>query len=117
MIPTRQNARRGEFPAHFHGFLPLASGGEIERRLPLEESLCGPAALGQPAEPEPPRARTARTGGQAHDRGDGVRSEDHPPLAYQQGGGFKVTTIRSTAICWSSTRPRWSMFSWCRRCS
>ena len=33
-----------------------------------------------------PRARTVRTGGQAHDRGDGVRSEDHPPACLSAGG-------------------------------
>jgi len=65
------------------------AGGSAATRRHARSSVCL-AALGQPAEPEPPRARTARTGGQAHDRGDGVRSEDHPPLAYQQGGAVCV---------------------------
>ena len=61
---------------------------------------------------EPAAVRPDRPRRQAHDRGDRVRGQDHPPAARGRPQGRRLqtrtATTRSTAICWSSTRPPWS---------
>ena len=61
---------------------------------------------------EPAALRADRPRRQAHDRGHGLRGQDHPPPARGRPQGRRLqaqrATIRSTATCWSSTRPPWS---------
>ena len=61
---------------------------------------------------EAPAVCADRPRRQAHERGHRARGQDHPPPARGRSQGRRLQAerrrTRSTAICWSSTRPRWS---------
>ena len=107
LVVGRKSGRRD--PAR-----PLVEGARHHRR-----ARCGQDDHRQldPAHPgrqgrQPVAVRPDGPRRQAHDRGHRVRGQDHPPAArggpQRPAASNEAATTRSTATCWSSTRPPWS---------